>query len=275
MPTVIFDLVDGAEASRDKDGSRAVRTGYIKDLDVTGDPQDILARAVDLLPAEYSAFSAAYPTLQLVRHVVVPFGRANNRARFSLFYEAAPIAEGGGGPIIFSFERKRQMVNVQTQLHPSNGEATLNIDWRSPVDHRAEQPQVASMSIMTPLASIVATGYVRGTPPTAYDAVFGRVNNQPWKGKPKGFWLFVGAEETTRDFGRTYEIRLEFLSKWTEDWTSWAVYRHPATGLFIPVKKSDRAELKSLAYSYAIAKRNGITRAGLYDLGDFNNTFGF
>lgn len=274
MPSATFDTVDGAEVGLDKNAFRGVRTGWINGLSTGGTSQDILASALSALPPYGSAYSATYPLSRLERHVVTPLGRGNNKARFSLFYETPPFAKNGGSSILFTLERKRSLVRVETQLHPAEKKPIL-ITWQNPADGKKKTPAVASLAYMTPLHSIVATGYIIGNPPAGYEDLFGKVNSETWQGKPKGYWLYVGADDVTRDYGNSYEIRLEFLSKWTEDWSSWALFRDPATGLFLPVRETNSKALKDEGYKYAISTRNGITKAGLYDLGGFAGTFGF
>src|SRR4051812_43132918 len=106
MPTIIYDTIDGAEVGLEKGVFRGTRTGIIKGLNVLGPSQDVLARALAILPADGSSYSATYPLARLTRHVVSTFKNRNDYCRFALFYETPAFAKpSDSGAVLFTLEK--------------------------------------------------------------------------------------------------------------------------------------------------------------------------
>jgi len=274
-PNVIYDLVKESEVSIDNTRTSFVRPGRIKDFVTTGDPATIMGRAIDSagLPARFSAHPY-YPFSTLQRYAFYTQAGVNDKIWFKLFYDT-PEGRNPAGDSLFTLERHRQLVAVQTQTHPKD-RADLDVGWKdpnNPTNVVPKQPQI--MTYLQPHLMMVATGYIIGEIPEQYETAYSTVNKTEWHGKPRGYWLYLGADDSTRDFGNSYTIKLSILTKVTEDWSQYDTLRDPRTGLFVPVGNLDALTLKQRQYEYDQKKLNGIIKVGFYDLSEFNDNFGF
>jgi hypothetical protein len=276
MPTpyVVLDRVEDAQIVVDKGRYTATRTGMIYDLDTTLDPKLILASGLVAtgMPAEGTAWDP-YPSAILTRKVIDTIPGINYKAKLILTYEQP--GPSSGGIVTFVLTRSKQLINTETELHPKNKEP-MRYRWFNPSHTADRKPYTnARLPYLKPLKSLIATGYIIGGLPAGLDAAFGTVNNATWQGYPKGYWLFTGDDDTTQDFGASFNVRLEFLTRATEDWSEWSVFKD-SYGNSLPVDPADTAALQGAAYSYGFDRsKNGILKAGLYDLKNFNTLFGF
>lgn len=272
---VILDLVEDAAIDIDKTRRSFVRTGYIRGIDTSLAPPLIMAAATGApgMPVQYSGHPAA-PYSLLNRYAFRTQKGVNNKIYFKLLYDT-PTGANPAGASLFTLEKNRYLSNVQTQLHPKD-KSDLRITWENPDDATQRlTPQTATMSYLQPMLAITATGYIVGELPAGYESAYGKVNETPWQGYPRGYFLYLGAQDKTEDFGNSYTVKLEFLTKVTEDWSSYSIFRDHVTGLNMPVKKSDADALRAKSYSYSSDGANGICKAGFYDLAEFNDIFGF
>ena len=275
MPTpfVVLDEVKDAQIVVEKGRYTATRTGTIYDLDTTVDPKLILATGLTAtgMPPDGEGW-APYPAAILTRKVIDTIPGVNYKSKLILTYEQ----QGPASPIsTFVLTRSKQLINTETELHPKD-KAPMRYRWFNPSHTADRKPYTnARLPYLKPLKSLIATGYIIGGLPSGLDAAFGTVNNQAWQGYPKGYWLFTGDDDTTQDYGASFSVRLEFLTRVTEDWSEWSVFKD-SYGNSLPVNPADTAALQGMAYSYGFDRsKNGILKAGLYDLTNFNSLFGF
>jgi len=276
MPaTVVLDTVQDSRIDIDLTRTSFERTGYIKNIDTSGSSDQIFARAVDLsgLPLKGSAHPY-YAFAILTRYQFVVKSGVNHKIWFKLIYET-PQFRNPGGDSLFTLERHRRLENVSTEKHPKDWK-DLIVSWTSPTNPAFVRPaHPIALAYRQPILVLVATGYVVGDLPDEYESAFRKVNKTAWHGYPKGYWMYMGADDRTEDFGESYSVRLEFETKVDEDWSSYGRFVDHTTGLGLPIADSDASDLKSRAYAYDIANKNGAIKAGLYDLAEFNTIFAF
>jgi hypothetical protein len=277
-PTLVLDSVEDAQIDRDHGRYKVVRGGWVYGLDTTLPQPEILASALSAtgMPADGSAFPAtALARAILVRIVVSAIRGRKTKARVLLFYEQPTFNTVTEGASVFILERNRSSVWVEAQLHPKD-KKPMRFKWANPRDANDKRPEAnATIRHLKPILTLTASGYIIGSPPTAYESAYKKVNNATWNGYPKAYWLYMGAFDRTDDNGTSYSIRLEFLNNVDEDWSQYEVYRDPNTGLLLPVADAHVAELKALPYAYGFDTRNGIIKTGMYDLANFTTAFGF
>jgi hypothetical protein len=152
----------------------------------------------------------------------------------------------------------------------------MRFGWTNPRDARDKRDKTnALFRQLKPMLTLTASGYMLGSPPAGYETAYRKVNSLPWNGYPRGYWLYMGATDRTEDNGTSYTVRLEFLNNIEEDWSQYEVYRDPKTGLKLPVTQTSIDELRAIPYDYGFTARNGIIKAGLYNVADFNAVFSF
>jgi len=276
MPaTVVLDLVQDARIDIDLTRTSVERTGYIKNIDTSGVPATIFARATALpdLPVKGSSHPY-YTTSLLTRYQFVTKPGVNNKVWFKLIYET-PQFRNPSGDSLFTLERHRRLENVTTEKHPKNW-ADITVSWKSPTNANFSRPtHPIGLAYRQPLLVLVATGYIVGSPPAEYESAYRMVNKTTWHGYPKGYWMYMGADDKTEDFGNSYSVRLEFETKVTEDWSSYGRFVDHTTGLGLKIADADALALKNRAYAYDVTNKNGAVKAGLYDLAEFNDIFAF
>jgi len=274
-PTLVLDLVANAQVQQDQNGTRILRSGYIKDIDTSLPPEQVLvsALAVSGMPAYLSAFPApGYESCLCRRRFVEPLANVNNKARVLLGYDTGGPATPP--PSTFILSRNTTLVERITEVHPRDWEP-ITIGWTNPNDSSdVRKDDTAQLRYLTPFQRLVATGYFIGEPPDEMISALGKVNSLSWRGYDTGYWLYASQSDVTQDRGLSYMISLEFWNRIVEDWSQAAVFRDQH-GQFLKVDPTDASDLRDSSYSYGIERRNGIVKVGLYDTDDFNSIFGF
>jgi len=274
-PTLILDLVANAQVQRDENGIRILRSGYIKDIDTSLPPEQILvsALAVSGMPTYLTAFPVAGLESCLLRRVLIDtFPGVNNKVKVLLYYDTGGPATPP--PSTFILSRNTTLVERITEVHPRDWEP-ITIGWTNPNDSSdVRKDDTAQLRYLTPFQRLVATGYFIGEPPDEMISALGKVNSLSWRGYDTGYWLYASQSDVTQDRGLSYMISLEFWNRIVEDWSQAAVFRDQH-GQFLKVDPTDASDLRDSSYSYGIERRNGIVKVGLYDTDDFNSIFGF
>jgi hypothetical protein len=275
MATVVYDTVKDAELNIDNTRVSFVRTGYIKDFDVTLEPAKILAAAANEsgLPVRFTPHPY-FPYAILQRYQFTTQRSVNWRLWFKLIYET-PEGRNPAGDSLFTLERSRGYSATSITAHPKDG-YTLDGAWVDPKNpaNVIVKPAV-TMSYFAPFLVLTAKGYVAGALPDAYVSAFNSVNATPWQGYPKGYWRYEGADDFTNDFGNSYTVQLKFTTKVIADWSQTEVLRDPRTGEFLRVSFDDMSKAKNASYFYGKINWNGIFKVGFYPLNEFNDIFGF
>jgi hypothetical protein len=275
---ITFDLVSDATIDIGLTQNTLVRTGVMKGFDTTLPSPQIMAAATVALQAVVPKGSPhpspQYASSILQRYQFVTKQGVNRKIWFKLIYQT-PDFRNPGGDSIFTLERHRRLENVTTNKHPKDNSA-ITVKWRDPTNPKSfKTPCVVDVPYRQPLLVLVATGYIVGNPPPEYETAWRKVNQTPWQGYPKGYWMYMGADDRTEDYGNSYSIRLEFETKVTEDWSEYAVFRDHTTGNILPVDNKILSFLKTFSYAYSKTEHNGVVKAGLYELAEFNDIFAF
>jgi hypothetical protein len=274
-PTLVLDTVARANIQQGQDGTRITRTGFIRDIDTTVPPEQILAQALSVsgMPAYLEAYPhPSYSSSLCRRRLIDTIPGVNTRVNVTLLYDTGGIAVPP--PSTFVLTRSTTLVERETEVHPKDWKP-LTIGWTNPNDAAdVRKDDTARMRFLSPFQRLIATGYYIGEPPTAMTDDIGKVNSSTWRGQPKGSWLYAGETDKSQDLGLSYNIQLEFWRKPGEDWRSLALFRGEH-GEYLKVTPVDAYALKTQTYTYGVTSKNGIICAGLYDLADFSTTFGF
>lgn len=269
-----LERVEGVRVEEYPGGFRLIRRGWIRNIDLTQDPEEIFANAVlsSGMPAIGTAFpKTEYAEATLARRIVEGRPLQKTKADVTLVYDTRNF---GPPDATFILTRSSTLVERATEIHPANGHP-ITVSWTNPNDSGDVRPDdTVTMRYMAPFKRIIATAFMSGEPSSGIRDALGYVNNATWQGAAAGYWLCAGVEDTTSDRGRNYTFRAEFWSKVVEDWRNTAVMRDQH-GHILYVDPADADTLRAEPYDYTVSKLNGIVWAGLYPLLDFGTTFGF
>lgn len=253
---------------------RVVRRGVIKGLNTLGlDPSEIYQAILTVpgMPDYGSGIGSTGLGVALRQRVIEGIDSNSGKVRIALIYDSsgglAPI------PVTFILSRRTTIVEVTAEIHPGTGEAMV-VEWQHPTDISFRVKRTAGFRYRRPHQVVVADGYYVGEPPAAMVNALGSVNNDTWRGKAIGYWLYSGQSDVTRDFGGSYNITLELETRVTVDWSDYELFGNHQ-GRNLTIDPTDLSILRGLPYSFDVKKQNGIMRVGLYPLADFIALFGF
>ncbi len=274
---LILDTVTDAQIETIRDRVHIRRTGLLLDFDTVGmSPEQIFAAAINFpgMPRYFDPYPyPAYAYSRLNRHM---FDAISNQAvKVTLLYE--PVETDLTGGISFVLTRSTKLIETTTELHPKDLKP-LRIAWKNPLDVQAQNKyDTVGLKYLAPLQVISVAAWVKGAIPDAMLNCLGCVNSLFWRNGAVGKWLCTGEEDRTQDRMRSSNFSFEF-SRWLgpKDWSSYAVYRDRETGLALKIDPNDMKILQARAYKYGTDEdKNGILKAGLYDLADFRDAFKF
>jgi hypothetical protein len=179
-PTLVLDTIDRAQIQDATEGTRIIRTGYIKDIDTSVPPDEIFAQSV--LVAGMPAYLSAYPhTLYsnalLHRRVIDTIPGVNNKVRVALYYEAGLATPP---PSTFILTRDTSLVERSTELTPI-GKVPIVI-YATDGGGASLPPYVASVRYLAPFQRLIATGYFIGEPRYGLLALCGPAGSNPRQG---------------------------------------------------------------------------------------------
>ncbi|HYE18872.1 MAG TPA: hypothetical protein VEA69_10530 [Tepidisphaeraceae bacterium] len=280
MPAeLILDTVKDAQIETVRDRVHVRRTGLIKGIDTTLPCAEVFATAINVagMPQYFDAFPlAAYSYARLTRHIFTP--ESQDVLRFALLYEPIDFNPAGGG-ISFFLTRRTTLVELTTEFHPRTS-APMRVKWENKADPNPQataRANTVGLRYLSPMQVLTAHAWVRGAVPDAMLNCIGHVNEHFWRDGASGRWLCTGEEDRTQDRARSYSFSFEFTKYMQKgkDWSSYAVYRDPVTGIALPYDPNDLDVLKAMAYKYDVILKNGLLKAGLYDVADFGAAFGF
>jgi hypothetical protein len=277
-----IEIIDGTKARID-------RTGHVKPLDTSLSKPEILASALSAKLADgftpFPAYGSNYPSSDpilnsaLMRHVRVITVPGQSKALVYLRYETPDGQSPGGGGSAFVLERRTTLVTKDKNFHPGDG-TPFKVTWTN-LNSLRTHSDVRPMPVFVPMQQLTATGYFIGDPPAEMTTAIRSVNDKPWCGFPKGFWMYVGEVDRTEDKGRSYSISLAFLNQVIEDWSDFQ-FLQDETGRTLPPDKIELALYMAIPYEYAVVRLsgapnppNGFIKVGNYPMADFNSIFGF
>jgi hypothetical protein len=208
-PTLKLDTPRNAQVIEAQQGIRIVRTGFIRDIDTTVPTAEIFAQAMATagMPAYNSAFPGSrYPAAKLRQRIIDGIDGNNNRVNVTLIYETLGLAQI---PVTFLLQRSTGLVQKLTERHP-NGQKPMSVTWRDPSDTNNVVKRTIQVPYYMPFQRLIATGWYIGEPPASMTRAICSVNEAPWRGLPRGYWLYADESDITRDYGGSYTVSLEF-----------------------------------------------------------------
>lgn len=264
---LILDTVSGAELDSGIGAGRILRTGLIIGIPLPMYPPDptILVQALEAsgMPQKGDPHPApGYEKWFCKRHIIRPVNAG--QATVVIVYEYLGI---------LSIIDSSTLSGAPTQLWPQDF-TPLYVHWRPASDPTKDLPKLLTLNAMLPLRHITISQTIDHEASPDVLAAFKTVNNQPWMGLPKGYWLFSGIEGSSQDQGITYTYTAVLSTKQTEDWSQMGFYVDEA-GHNVYVDPGLVSALRSEEYTYAIHDTvNGVTKVGMFDLSDFQAILG-
>lgn len=165
--------------------------------------------------------------------------------------------------------------SVPTQLHPKDFKP-LYVKYRADglggTSTLIKKPLTFNTTL--PLRHYTVSKTVDFEASQAVLDAFGTVNELPWHGHPKGYWLMSSLSGETVDDGITYTYSATWTTKQKEDWSQFG-FLEDDRGRPIPLPEADVMNLRKKPYEYSVDDTvNGVLKAGMYALSDFFSIFG-
>lgn len=273
-----LDAVSQMQIVESTTGIRVVRTGWVKGLRTFGLPSNQIASNVTnptYVPG-FPAMLTAYPdprygAAKLRQVVISGVERNNDKVEIMLIYDSttglAPI------PVTFVLSRRTTTVIEETELHPGTRQPFL-LSWINPANGNDTVFRTGRIRYRRPHQVLVADGYFIGEPPAGMVAGLRSVNDAPWRGYPKGYWIYSEQSDVTRDFGGSYNITLQLENRIDRDWSEWETIGDHY-GRVLKLNQTEIDDVASRPYNYGVYVGNGFLRIGPYPTGDFGAFFGF
>lgn len=177
--------------------------------------------------------------------------------------EQPPVGSGAGWVV----SNDVSLVQVSTQIDRDG--APIQTVYLPKGDGRA-LTDTATVSYYMPMRTLTASAVRTKLVPDQWYHATGKVNDRFWESGDRGYWLFMGVKDSTRDGGRTYSVQLTFLYN-PESWATVAVYKDPNGQIGDNILPADTARVKD--GKYEAFRGNGIERRLLYKEADFASIF--
>lgn len=194
-----------------------------------------------------------------------------------LSQETTSLHPNGQAPMLFNYTVNKNP--VATLPNPTQQAVTglIEITTTTPDTNSVPVQFPALFSYTRPLRRVVVSGYVITTDIALdpYRNAVGCVNQQTWLGYDPGFWRIDEFRDEGVLLGNIVHVTAAFTSRINENWMQWEVLFSPDIGRRVTVNQADVNALKAKGYFYGWDVRNGIIVAGLHDLKNFGQLFGF
>lgn len=298
MPTVQLDMVQGTELEQTRDGTRYVRTGVVKDIDIgdTPDP-DALVKVLQLLPQFDTALGPQSTNMKLSRIRVRPEPAKFRRVNVDLLYETK---QANFTPTAYMLRDRTFSIQKRDHFIPGlRVPMVLGFEEAS-----AGSPTTAERKLLLPKKSVYLdmhlsaravqlTVLMYGRPSAGGQSYANHVNNNSWPtgdfqfnqnqtsspspfggitpmpvapALPKAHWrLNAYSSEFNRQAGMTL-VQTEAVTKIIEDWSHYAkaYNRRDDTYPFDSLEESERlgiiADMTNADYVHGPIYPIGATR---------------
>lgn len=266
---LIMDSVDGHVANISIYSGRISRMAIAVQNDLPFSLSDPGALLRILLASGLPAQGDPYPFSGYDQYFLKDY---NLRAIDSSHYTVEMVYQYRGLLVI---KDSSTLTSVSSQLHPA-AFAPLYVKWTNPGDPNAKQiKKVLTLQTTLPLRHLTASQTIDFIASADVLTAFGGVNDDTWKGLPKGYWLFSEVSGETVDNGITYTYSVTLSTKQVEDWSQLG-YMQSDTGKPILIPASDVSTLRATPYAYSLDDSvNGLLKVGMHPLVDFSSLFGF
>lgn len=255
---------------------RRIRQIIITDLDVT--PNDPLALEKALTVGGVPQLHDLHPSIpdcRVVRHIFR--GLAGNQVKGQIIYETPT---GGSTPTTGSFflRDSTTLTSELTEVNPVTGFPLLVKYTPSATEdtpNPAQDARVHSVQYLVPMRVLSVVAIINDRPNINILNAVGAVNNKPWQGLPKGYWLCVSFTGDTADQEQSYRIETAFMTRLRRDWSSFITYKDDRGQVPANIKADDVNNLMNGEYLADVFDNyNGIRKSGLYPEADFQAIFG-
>jgi hypothetical protein len=269
---VKLNLLEGAQTQVGSQGVTRTVTAFVSDIP-TENPAMVLDLALTApgVP-QYGDPHPADPSCIVYDRIAEPWGC--DQARITIRYKL-PIPSGGpgggGGGQPYTIRDGYSLVPVTTGLIPGKALPIEVSLWNVPNARDTVRPQ--ELSYQMPLRTRTILGTVPGDQIQQVGRYAGSVNDKPYGGLPKGYWLFAGFETETLDSGRSYVFSGTIITKTVENWSSQVFFRHD-NGRVQKVAEADIQAIRDAEYKHGvILQKSGVGSFGLYPTADFDALF--
>lgn len=277
MSTIIFDTIKGSlldvQSAPGSNIKQQVRTGIIKDLDVVGSSDaEVLNKAFDAITAAVP-FGTPHPRGDVGpfnRLILRPIESISNMLRFEMVYGTGAMS--GNSAYLLRYSTVMQSYNTRFLPGTGRNRRIATLDFKDPDTGKTVKANSINMTLMRPIRTISVTSIQTGAPEEGDDDMVNLVNNAPWQGKPRGYWLVTGYETAISFYQGYYQASATVMTKGNENWFEVGVLVDPTTGLPVKVDEAKLgAALKS--YDYGVFPYEGFVVVGPYETENFNVIF--
>lgn len=313
-PTLTLDTVRGAQLEKTLTQTRLIRTGFVKDIDLTAtNDADALMKVLSVngMPPMGSALSPANQHMKLQRLRVFPQEDKHAMVRLELLYETRLF---DATPTAYLL-RDRTFTIQKTDCFIPGTRFVMEVGFESETDAQKpfaieKQPVFMNLNLSARSLQVVSLQY--GRPDGGAANYNNYVNDATWPDNSgifngttnpspfgiangthvatplaKGFWRIASyATEYDRQRGMT-TIQAEAVTKIIEDWSHVGMVRNERSGRypFASLTPTEKVAVYNLmntpGYAYGpiyptgAQKHKGIGRWGPYPMTDFSTVFGF
>lgn len=261
---VIIDTVSGAQLDSELFAKRKVRTGIVKNIELsTGAPDAlVLEKAVDaLIAAGYMLGSAisGSPDVSLTHYSMRSIDGFVNAVRFSLIYESPQF---GGVQSAYIIRNSAIANTVETNRMPDG--TPLTVQWAADSDTFGASAiqDFVPFRVFRPMRQVLVSALIYGrlddpVPSFGLEPTAGGndkadftcyVNQDQWMGKAPGMWLLQKYETTTNRNANFFTIEAAAVSRVIESWAEYGTLYNSHIGKYVKIKDSNLTAANGRAY---------------------------
>jgi hypothetical protein len=291
MPLVLIpDTIEGSGAEIGSQGSVVARGGYAHYNPVTDQPSDnatVIADVYEKIRNSGNAFGSSHPRfkqLGLTRIPITPLGAG--QFRYQLIYELTNPGSFGATSAYIT-EEGSTIQNYTTTFMPGTREA-IRVDYKGLtrantgfggtiiLPGQPIQEDFVPMNLVRPVRTIRVTQVKFGRPKGDISSYVGYVNQDQWKGLPRGYWMLMEYTTRANRMEGFYTTSATAYSKNLEDWSETGVLVNSITGKKAKIKDADIETVKKFKYEpQKIVRYDGLVHVMPYPWTSFRALLGF
>ncbi len=277
MPTLLLDRnIPGTLLDNGVDFVRCVRCGIVKDIDVqaVGFDPNIMVKALG--SAGMPQLGNAHPSIAGItvqRHIIR--GLSNDQASVEIYYETPQHGAAISTVLITG------STELQTESAGVDGSGNALVISYTPSGGSVQNRHIP-MNRLTPLRRIKVKVSQTSAPTVTQKACVGRVNELPWEGLTKGYWLCDGFAFESDNAVTTWTTEASFVTRVYRDWKEYAIWIDEngltPEGLLVGQNLASIKTAMNAVYAYgslaSAQNPNGFKVVGFYPTADFGLIFG-
>lgn len=259
------------------------RRGYVQDITVPNDCQDILIDVMSMsgMPAYGNSLSSTYPNMTLRAIQVVSVSNFKRLVTLDLYYTDRPnYINSGGIGVTYQRRIRSALQSVTVGFNPYNGDE-FRWQYKRSLDSSPEEENDSmdvpkskpfNTTIMIPMAQI-AIDAVYSSSQTSFLPYVGHVNDSTWFGLAKGFWRIDSADN--QDAGSLHTASIQASSNIRFPWSQFEILYNTNVNRYVKVDSTAfKDDVANHAYSQGVHIQNGYTIIDPYPTANFGTIFG-